>query len=264
MTPEETLEEIAQDVEWRKAECRGCAVRKMLDRIEKKYKKHLSVYFYRKRKTPRGNTMLFLFWLNRGSVKENWKEGKSSLFLMETGKERYMLAGSRHTILRFTPHFFKRYKERMILEGDPDIKALLGSAKDLLQVATVFCMRNMTRIIVFEKSDKDRYGMTESLCPVKDGVILCTETRKMTFIQANTFLTKGALNRMQRVRYDTAEKNMTNIHGFADKAFGTEDWRTDPDKAEAVMSLCELLRSDILNDFGQQDDKNDTDPGSRK
>lgn len=242
MTPDEIISEIARDREWKKKVLDEYSRSRLVDKIKKKYKKHLCIYFYRKRKTPRGNIVLFLFWLTRKKLKETWKEYGSTVYLIENGNEQYVLADCYNRVLRFTWHFFKRYKERMIQEGDTDIQALLTNTKDLLQVVTVFYMRNIKQVTSFSQNEKTRHGMSEMLCITKDGMLCSTESNDKKLLQVNTFLTKEMLTNIQYSMYNKTKDGQSDLYNMLDCIFKNSDWQTNKNKINKLRQIEELIR----------------------
>lgn len=243
MTPDEIISEIARDREWKRKILDEYGRSRLVDKVKKKYKKHLCVYFYRKRKTPRGNIVLFLFWLTRKNLKETWKGYGSAVYLTENGNEQYILADCYNWVLRFTWHFFKGYKERMIQEGDPDIKALLANTKDLLQVVTIFYMHNIKQVASFSQNKKTRHGMSEALCVTEDGVLFGTESNDKKLLQLNTFLTKEMLTNVQHSMYNKTKDEQSDLYNILDNIFGGTDWQTDKNKINKLRQIEELIQN---------------------
>lgn len=243
MTPDEIISEMTQDRDWIMKTHDEYSKSRLIDSIKKKYKKCLCVYFYRKRKTPRGNTVLFLFCLTRKKLKEAWDLYRGKIYLTENGNEQRILEDCYGRVLYYTWHFLKRYKERMIQEGDPDIRALLTNTKDLLQVLPIFYMRNIRQATSLNQTGRTRQGMSEILCITKDGMLCGTESNDGKFLKINTFLTKNMLTNIQHGRYNKAKDEQSDLYNFLDRVFGNSDWQTDKSKRDMLIQINKRLQN---------------------
>ena len=101
----------------------------------------------------------------------------------------YSAAGA---AVMFTPHFFKRYRERMMdFTSWPEYSEFY-SCKDTESLACLFVKRNAD--IVWINTDSVYGDIQHIFSPVKDGVALVQWDMKKDQLRANTFITFDMLN----------------------------------------------------------------------
>ncbi len=97
--------------------------------------------------------------------------------------------------VKYTPHFFMRYKERMMKVCDWRLKNQLASADTLKKIVVVYMQRNLgTAWVETESVYKDKIHI---FAPVPDGVSLLQWDDKHKVMQANTFITYDMLGEKQ-------------------------------------------------------------------
>lgn len=103
--------------------------------------------------------------------------------------------------LKFSPHFFKRYKERYLNIADWQTRNELMCAKTLSDVITVYMKRNLS--ITWIQTKSMFRNKLHIFGPVNDGVALIQWDKKAKVLQANTFVTEDMLNekQMEMVEY---------------------------------------------------------------
>lgn len=155
--------------------------------------------------TPRKNSYIGVLVYMRTGVgrQKKWNWSSFHIGLMDTSKGECAIAfytGSRQA-LKFTPHFFKRYKERFIKICDWRARSQLSVTKSITDIITVYIKRNLAMTWIETKSvfsDK-----VHIFGPVNDGVALLQWDKSRKLLQANTFITNDMLDEKQAemVRY---------------------------------------------------------------
>lgn len=155
--------------------------------------------------TPRKNSYIGVLVYMRTGVgrQKKWNWSSFHIGLMDTPKGECAIAfytGSRQA-LKFTPHFFKRYKERFIKICDWRVRSQLSVTKSITDIITVYIKRNLAMTWIETKSvfsDK-----VHIFGPVNDGVTLLQWDKSRKLLQANTFITNDMLDEKQAemVRY---------------------------------------------------------------
>ena len=123
-----------------------------------------------------------------GFMKTN--KGICTLFFLQDAKQAII----------FTPHFFKRYKERGVGELDWRARKKLTTAKRIEDIASVYFQRNLIFILMeTERSYGNDYHI---FSPTLDGVALINWNGTQHQLQANTFIAFSMLSerQMQRIR----------------------------------------------------------------
>jgi len=95
----------------------------------------------------------------------------------------------------FTPHFFKRYKERFSNVCDWKVRNRFSLAKSIEDIISIYISRNKS--VVWIETDTEFYNRTHIFAPVEDGVALLQWDGKRKVLQANTFVTMDMLNKKQ-------------------------------------------------------------------
>ena len=119
--------------------------------------------------------------------------------LMNTHKGLMVLAffEKEQLAVKYSPHFFRRYKERMLNNDNCNwkLKNQLTSAKTQEQIISLYIQRNLgTSWIQTESVYKEK---THIFAPVTDGVTLMQWDSLHKTLQANTFITYDMLDEKQ-------------------------------------------------------------------
>lgn len=150
--------------------------------------------------TIRGNRYIgLLFYYRTGSGKnKSWDWSSYHVGLLNPYKGLCAVAffkESNHA-LKFSPHFFKRYKERYMEIADWKTRNELMRAKTLSDIIAVYMKRNLSITWIQTKSVfRDTIHI---FGPVNDGVALLQWDKKSKVLQANTFVTENMLNEKQK------------------------------------------------------------------
>lgn len=160
--------------------------------------------------TERGNRYLgIMFYFKEGSDRNpNWAWTSVHVGLMNTHKGLCAILFLENRALKITPHFFKRYKERLYDLVDWQTRNLLSSAKNVVDILSIYIRRNPQ--ITYLETDAVYDSKTHIFGPVPDGVALLQWDEKNEVLQANTFITEDMLNDKQRtmVEYARAYSNL--------------------------------------------------------
>lgn len=105
--------------------------------------------------------------------------------------------------MRFTPHFFERYRERLIPICDWKVRNQLSRTHDLKDLMAIFFSRNLS--ITWIETDSIFGNRMHIFSPITDGVALIQWDKKHNVLQANTFVTKNMLDNKQRALVGYAE-----------------------------------------------------------
>lgn len=128
---------------------------------------------------------------------KRWELSSFHIGLMDTEKGLAAIAfytESRQAI-KFTPHFFQRYRERFLNICDWQTRQELSTAKNLIDVIGVYVKRNLTMTWI-ETRSVFRHKV-HIFGPVNDGVALLQWDKHKKLLQANTFVTEDMLDEKQ-------------------------------------------------------------------
>lgn len=97
--------------------------------------------------------------------------------------------------LVFTPHFFKRYKERFSSVCDWKVRNQFSLVKSIEDIISIYISRNIG--IAWIETQSVFRNKTHIFAPVNDGVALLQWDSEKKLLQANTFVTMDMLNDKQ-------------------------------------------------------------------
>lgn len=149
--------------------------------------------------TPRGNRYLsILFYEQSGAGKNRqWEVSPLRIGLMETRRGLCTIAfhTDNHQAIRYTSHFFERYRERYIKICDWQVRNRLMAAKTIAEIAAIYMERNLSMVWIETASVfRDKVHI---FGPVNDGVVLLQWSNGRKLLQANTFVTEDMLDETQ-------------------------------------------------------------------
>lgn len=171
-----------------------------VDKILYKARKTTVKTLWREQTTSRKSRYLTGFVFARQTKRQTWRRFAYNIGLLNTDKRMVALAFAKEEELavKFTPHFFSRYKERMSEVCDWKLRNMLTNAS-FKDVMTLYLYRNS---LFYHVGTKSRFRDKKTIfCPVPDGVALMEWDTKHETLQANTFITRDMLN--------SEQKNMT-------------------------------------------------------
>lgn len=165
-----------------------------------KRRKQKQVVVSKKTNTSRGNKYLGVYiYYQIGSGKtKHWSWSSYHFGMMNTAKGLMLIAfyEDNNQAVKYTPHFFQRYKERLSRICDWKGRAILNAADTQEKIAIVYVQRNLGTAWMQTKSVyKDKMHI---FAPVPDGVTLLQWDNKYKTMQANTFVTYDMLDDKQR------------------------------------------------------------------
>lgn len=157
--------------------------------------------------TSRGNRYLGLlcYYLTGTGKSKSWDWTSYHIGLMNSCKGQCAIAffNESNQALKFSPHFFKRYKERYATIADWRTRNELNSARSLSDVIAIYMKRNLS--ITWIQTKSVFYNKIHIFGPVNDGVALLQWDKKLQVLQANTFLTENMLNEKQKKMVEYAK-----------------------------------------------------------
>ena len=150
-------------------------------------------------KTSRNNRYVGICIYNQvGTGKaKRWSWSSFHIGLMHTHKGVASVAFYTESkqALVYTPHFFKRYKERFSQVCDWKVRNSFSLAKSIEDIISIYISRNIgVAWIETESVFKDK---THIFAPTNDGVALLQWDSTRKVLQANTFVTMDMLNEKQ-------------------------------------------------------------------
>lgn len=171
-----------------------------VSRYLRKHNKNPMVVVTKVFNTNRGNRYLGLLFYHQTGVgkSKNWDWSSYHIGLMNSFKGICAVAffdKSNHA-LKFSPHFFKRYKERYSRISDWQTRNELMRAKALVDIIAIYMKRNLS-ITWIETKSVFRHKI-HIFGPVNDGVALLQWDKKAKVLQANTFVTEDMLDEKQQ------------------------------------------------------------------
>lgn len=149
--------------------------------------------------TSRNNSYLsILVYVQTGVGKQKkWDWSSFHIGLMNTlkGECAIVFYTESRQALKFTPHFFKRYKERFLKVCDWQTYNQLSSAKSIVDIIIVYIKRNLS--ITWIETKSVFRNKVHIFGPINDGVALLQWDKQRKLLQANTFVTMDMLNNKQ-------------------------------------------------------------------
>lgn len=139
-----------------------------------------------------------LIYSQVGSGKSRqWSWSSFHLGLMNTYKGLSSIAfyTESQQALVFTPHFFKRYRERFSKVCDWKVRNRFDLAKSIEDIISIYISRNIGVAWIETESVFD--NKTHIFAPIYDGVALLQFDNEKKRLQANTFVTMDMLNNKQ-------------------------------------------------------------------
>ena len=131
-----------------------------------------------------------------GKTKQ-WIWGSFHIGLMNTykGTASITFYTDSKQALVYTPHFFKRYKERFSKVCDWRTRNKFDLAKSFEDIISIYVSRNIR--VAWIETDTVFSDKTHIFAPIDDGVALLQWDDKKKVLQANTFVTMDMLNEKQ-------------------------------------------------------------------
>lgn len=153
---------------------------------------------------------IFVYTQNGVGKSKRWDMTSYHIGLTYTSKgDRCALAfytASGQTI-KFTSHFFCRYRERYSQVCDWFMRNELKAAKTFIDIVAIYMQRNLQMTWIETKS---RFrNKIHIFGPVHDGVVLLQWDKKQKVLQANTFVTEKMLNEKQAEMVEYARLYLT-------------------------------------------------------
>ena len=133
-----------------------------------------------------------------------WKFSSFHFGLMEAARGQFVIAffNESRQAMRFTPHFFHRYRERFMGVCDWKTRGELLASRSDLEIASVYMKRNLS--ITWIETRAEFRNKVHIFGPVNDGVVLLQYDKERKLLQANTFITEGMLSRKQSLMVEYA------------------------------------------------------------
>lgn len=177
---------------------------------------YVSRYLWKRRQQPlviitkvftscSGNRYLGILVYHQSGIgqQKKWDWSSFHIGLMDTEKGLCAIAFYTESkqAIKFTPHFFLRYKERFLSVCDWQTRGQLVSTKSILDLIAIYMKRNLTMTWIETKSVFR--NKIHIFGPVNDGVALLQWDKHRKLLQANTFVTMDMLDgkQLQMVRY---------------------------------------------------------------
>lgn len=143
---------------------------------------------------------------------KEWSLSAFHIGLMNTSKGICAIAfytQSKHAI-KFTTHFFHRYKERFKQICDLETHSQLELAKSVVDIMTVYMKRNLTMTWIETRSVFR--NKVHIFAPINDGVALLQWDKHKHLLQANTFVSMDMLDdkQIEMVKYARIYSSLSN------------------------------------------------------
>lgn len=166
----------------------------------KKHKRQVNVLITRFFASLRGNGYFgILFYTKKnGKHLSGWNLTSFHIGLMNTPKGMCAIAfyTNSQQAIKFTSHFFRRYKERYERICDNETRSQLSLSESVVDIISIYMKRNPSMTWIETHSVfRDNIHI---FCPVNDGVALLQWNKKRKLLQANTFITMDMLDDKQR------------------------------------------------------------------
>lgn len=97
--------------------------------------------------------------------------------------------------LLLTPHFFRRYKERLMEVAEWQTRNQLRQAKSMDDIAAIYMRRNLKTVWI--ETNSVYSDKTHLFSPIYDGIALLQWSEGRKILQANTFITLDMLDEKQ-------------------------------------------------------------------
>lgn len=198
MSGTELLKEYMADLDEIKADTQRFDASSRIDTLLRKNKKKGEFTAVKTSLSKKGNKYLGILIYTRNGTRA-WRWRSYHIGLMNTKKGLMALAfyADDGVTVKYTPHFFRRYKERM-LESDIGwgLKSELLKADTLKKVIQVYIKRNLGTVWV--ETGAVYKEKNHIVAPTHDGVTLLQWSSTLKVYQANTFITYSMLSDKQR------------------------------------------------------------------
>lgn len=180
----------------------------------RKHQKQMQVSMARCFTSLRGNGYIgILIYTKTMEANSNeWNLSSFHIGLMNTQKGMCAIAfyDHSHQAIKFTAHFFSRYKERFGGICNWQERSQLALSKSVVDIISVYMKRNLsmtwieTRAVF--RNNIHIFG------PVNDGVALLQWDKQKKLLQANTFVTMDMLNdkQVEMVNYARIYSSLTH------------------------------------------------------
>lgn len=134
--------------------------------------------------------------------KSKWRFVSFHIGLMNTRKGMCAIAfyAQSRQAIKFTAHFFHRYKERFEKICDKDVRSQLSISESVVDIISVYMKRNLSMTWIETRSVFS--NNVHIFAPVNDGVALLQWNRQKKLLQANTFVTMDMLDEKQAEMVD--------------------------------------------------------------
>lgn len=165
-----------------------------------KHRKSQCVTIQRYTNTKRGNRYLgLLMYRQEGAGKlKKWEWVSFHVGFMPTDKGTMTLIffGDQKIAVSFSPHFFNRYRERMLeYTDDWRLRARLSAADSLEKIVAIYIGRNLG--VSWVETTSVYKNKTHIFAPIPDGVALLQWDSKLKRLQGNTFIVNDMLDEKQ-------------------------------------------------------------------
>lgn len=202
--------------------------RRVSDYLRKR-KKSLQAVITKVFRTERYNRYLGIFLYSRAKHRTDWDLQPYFVGLMDTHKGTATIAFFKESerAVKFTPHFFRRYRERFLAVCDWQTRNQLANATSIEDLAAIYIRRNLG-IIWIETSSVFR-DKVHIFAPVNDGVALLQYDKERKLLQANTFVTMDMLDERQTQMVEYAKvyfqmpKRERELYQFPDFMYDSDE-----------------------------------------
>lgn len=149
--------------------------------------------------SSRGNAYLtILIYDCLGNGKENaWSLTSFNIGLMNTAKGICAISfyEKSKSVVKFTAHFFRRYKQRFKRICEQQIRTQLEQLESIVDIVLFYMKRNLS--MTWIETGAVYSHIVHIFCPVSDGVALLQWDKRKKLLQANTFITMDMLDKKQ-------------------------------------------------------------------
>ncbi len=197
-----------------------------------KHKKQARVIFRRQLTTKRGNHYLgiIIFQQIGGGKTKVWDWHSFHVGSMFTykGIMTLMFFGEQKMAVSYSPHFFSRYKQRMLdVCDDWKLRAKLENTKTNDDIVALYVSRNLG--VAWVETTSAYHNKLHIFAPIPDGVALLQWDKSVQRLQANTFITNDMLDERQQIMLDRA-LNYYNLSAEERKNIKTPTFMYDRDE----------------------------------
>ena len=194
----ELLNEYKADLQEIKVDAQEFDASRRMNDLIRKNKKKKEFTAVKTSVSKRGNKYLGILIYTREGIR-TWRWRSYHIGLMNTKKGLMALAffADDNVTVKYTPHFFRRYKERM-LSSDIDwtLRNELIKADTQKKIVMVYIKRNLGTVWV--ETGAVYKEKNHIVAPTHDGVTLLQWSNTLKVYQANTFVTYNMLSDKQR------------------------------------------------------------------